>query len=64
MLRGQQKKEMKNTQHGTCPGSSSMMEEVYNKFQILSTFCTDPRYASGARGSMYKKKEGEIVRIN
>jgi hypothetical protein len=32
-----------------------MMEEVCGRLQILSTFCTDPRNASGAGGSMYKK---------
>jgi hypothetical protein len=31
------------------------MEEVCSRFQILSTFCTDPRNASGAGGSMNKK---------
>jgi hypothetical protein len=32
-----------------------MMEEVCSKSQILSAFCTDPRNAFGAGGSMYKK---------
>jgi hypothetical protein len=32
-----------------------MMEEVCSRLQILSIFSTDPRNASGAGGSTYKK---------
>jgi hypothetical protein len=33
-----------------------MMEEVCSRLQILSTFYTDPRNASGAGGCMHKKR--------
>jgi hypothetical protein len=53
MLQGQQKKkEMQKHTAWHLSGGSSMMEEVCSKSQILSTFCTDPRNASGVGGSM------------
>jgi hypothetical protein len=54
-------KEMQNTQHGTCPGSSSMMEDVWSGLQILLMFSTARRNASCAEGSCTKKRGKQCV---